>query len=156
MLTVLSLIVGFFGAMIFASNSDVIPMYKVFVVQSGSMEPTIMTGDVIVVKDSNEYVVGDIITFNDIHSRRVTHRIFDNVSGSDSDFVTKGDANRTEDNAVVSKSNIIGKVVYTIPSLGYLFVFAKKPIGIIIFLIIPSVLILFDEVFKLLFRKNGK
>lgn len=155
LLTVFSFLGGFFVISIIFLSAEIIPMYQVLVVQSGSMEPTIMTGDVIVIKKSYEYKTGDVITFNDTHSRRVTHRISANVSGKKDEFVTKGDANRTEDNAVVNISDILGKVVYTIPDLGYFIVFAKKPVGIAIFLIVPSVLIVLDEIIGLFFRRKN-
>ena len=47
----------------------------------------------------------------------ITHRVVENkvVMG---EFITKGDANKTEDMNAVPYSNFIGKVVYTIPVLG--------------------------------------
>jgi len=147
--------IGFIVGFIFFTNNGYLTGYKLLMVQSGSMEPTIMTGDVILIKKSSEYLVSDIITFEDVQSRIVTHRIFSLSENSKNEFITKGDANRTEDNAIVVVSDILGKVVYTIPSLGYLIVFAKKPIGIVVLLIIPSILIVFDEVFGIFFRKGN-
>ena len=154
LLTVFSFLGGFFVISAIFFSAEIIPMYHVLVVQSGSMEPTIMTGDVIVIKKSYEYEIGDVITFNDTQSRMVTHRISANVSENKNEFITKGDANRTEDNAVVSISDVIGKVVYTIPDLGFFIVFAKKPVGIAIFLIVPSVLIVLDELIGLFSRRK--
>lgn len=108
-----------------------------------------MTGDVIFVKRYMEYNIGDIITFEDDKARKVTHRISAIYPDSDSKFITKGDANRTEDNSVVDFNNIVGKVIYTVPGLGYFIVFGKKPVGIIIFILIPCVLIVFDEILSL-------
>ncbi|MCD8195420.1 MAG: signal peptidase I, partial [Coprobacillus sp.] len=64
--------------------------YSVASVGSGSMEPTINTGDVIVNKKCDQYEVDDIITFySEAESRYITHRIVDiNEDGS---FKTQGD-----------------------------------------------------------------
>ncbi|MDA1061261.1 MAG: signal peptidase I [bacterium] len=150
------ILAGFFSGIVFLTNNNLITGYKVLMVQSGSMEPTIMTGDVIVVKKSQEYSVGDVISFTDDHSRKVTHRIASVSPDLVRGFVTKGDANRTEDNAVVPLISIIGKVIYTIPGLGYFIVFAKKPIGIVILIIVPCVLILLDELIGLIFPKKQR
>ena len=37
--------------------------WKLFTVQSGSMQPAISLGSLVIVKPAGEYVVGDVITF---------------------------------------------------------------------------------------------
>lgn len=82
-------------------------------VVSGSMEPSIHDGDYIIIKkaDSSELEAGDIICFystdDDIYGMLNTHRIVKRLD--DDSYVTKGDANNTEDPSVVTADNIIGK-----------------------------------------------
>lgn len=78
------------------------------IVSSGSMEPELSVGDVIIIKECANYEVGDIITYNVEDKYFVTHRIVDKEGNS---FVTKGDNNNIEDNQVVLKENIEGKVI---------------------------------------------
>ncbi|MDR0979119.1 MAG: signal peptidase I [Lachnospiraceae bacterium] len=54
--------------------------YKMFIILSGSMEPTIKTGDVIISKSQETISNGDIITFQDKKSgNRTTHRVVEIV-----------------------------------------------------------------------------
>ena len=119
--------------------------YKFFLVQSGSMEPAIMTGDVIIVKNQNDYQVRQVVTFTDSSGRIVTHRIVDIKKDI---FITMGDANRTTDSGSIHFNQIIGKLVFVIPKLGFLVVFSKSPIGVLIFMIIPGAYIIVSEILK--------
>lgn len=84
----------------------------IFVVTTGSMEPSIHTGECIEVScvDVSELRKNDIIAFyseqNDIFGKVVTHRI---VDISDEGFVTRGDANPVNDSLTVRPQQVIGK-----------------------------------------------
>lgn len=99
--------------------------YSVLEVVSGSMEPTIMVGDLIVI-DTNceEYQKGDIITFRDVNGSFVTHRIIE--IGVD-EMITKGDNNDSLDEAM-SPATIVGKYVTRIPQLGSVMSSLKNPL----------------------------
>lgn len=87
------------------------------VVISGSMEPTIKTGSLIFVNTKYEDLeANDIVAFRTGGSL-VTHRL---IADTDEGWITKGDANRTEDPWRISEERIIGKTVFWIPGLGYL------------------------------------
>lgn len=116
--------------------------YRFFLVQSGSMEPAIMTGDVIFVKYQSQYQTNDVITFYEGDKRIVTHRI---VATRDGKFVTKGDANRTEDNSVVDVKNVIGKTILVVPKIGYLVDFSRTLNGFIFFIIFPGVVLIISQ-----------
>ena len=89
--------------------------YYFFTVLTGSMEDTLHVGDNIIVKKSNEYKVGDIITYK-LEKSYITHRI----TKIDGDMITtKGDANNTED-IPFSKDKILGKLVYKGKVLNFL------------------------------------
>lgn len=96
--------------------------YRFFSVLSGSMEPTIKTGSVIIVKESTPDQIhkGDIITFKAPNSNNiVTHRVNKVIRDLEGfKFETKGDANNAADPALIQKENIVGKTVKWIPKVG--------------------------------------
>lgn len=116
--------------------------YQFFLVQSGSMSPTINTGDLIVIKPVHQYYPDDIITFNSNQNFTTTHRLIRVVNQS---YFTKGDANTTEDQEIINSSQVLGKVFFTIPKIGYFITFIKSLPGLIILIIIPSALIIYQE-----------
>lgn len=91
---------------------------KPYIVQSGSMEPVIHTGSVVYINElaKNDIEVGDIIAYRLTNRIFVTHRV---VEMSNDSVITKGDANESPDLAPISKKNIIGKFMFTIPWIGY-------------------------------------
>lgn len=98
--------------------------YSLLEVVSGSMEPTIHVGDLILIdtKDS-VYHVNDIVTFKDVNGDFVTHRILHIEEG---EMVTKGDNNNTEDSAMSTK-DIVGKYLFRIPNAGKVMASFKTP-----------------------------
>lgn len=122
---------------------------RVFTNKSQSMNPTIDTGSIIVVKKFNEYDVGDIISYyaqNNGQEEIITHRIF-RIGGNV--YLTKGDANQATDEYKIVPRLIIGKVILIIPHLGYLIAFAKTGVGVWLLIIFPGALIIFIEVVKI-------
>lgn len=95
--------------------------YDAYSVVSGSMEPAIPTGSLVYVQEAapEDMEKDDVIAFYGAKDSNaiITHRVVENkvVMG---EFITKGDANKTEDMNPVPSSNFIGKVVYSIPVLG--------------------------------------
>jgi len=125
---------------------------KFMIVQSGSMQPAIKMGSVVMVKPANDYKVGDIITFGEITRIKspTTHRIDDiKVVEGEVYYITKGDANNASDQKEISKKEIIGKVLIDIPYLGFAVDFAKKPMGFVLIIGIPAIVIISDEVKKI-------
>lgn len=98
--------------------------YSLLEVVSGSMEPTIHVGDLILIdtKDS-AYHVNDIVTFKDVNGDFVTHRILHIEEG---EMITKGDNNNTEDSAMSTK-DIVGKYLFRIPNAGKVMASFKTP-----------------------------
>ena len=121
---------------------------KPFVVLSGSMQPVYKVGSLIYVKDVDyrDLEVGDPITYMASQDTVVTHRIVGIVPDStDPDvlwFRTKGDANATEDVALVHCRNVIGKAVFSIPYLGYLSSYIQNPPGLYVALGCGAVLLI--------------
>ena len=126
--------------------------FKLFVVQSGSMEPSINTGGLIMVKPVDEYAIGDVVSFGKVTKTKdpTTHRIHDiRVVSGEVFYITKGDANNAPDQKEIREIDIVGKVLFDIPYLGYAIDFAKKPIGFALIIIIPAVAIIIDEIKKI-------
>lgn len=93
--------------------------YGFLVVISGSMEPEIKKGELIVIKDNSKYLIGDIITYKE-NDLLVTHRIVE--IPKENFYITKGDSNNTED-LEISKDKIIGKVIFHSSKLGNFIVY---------------------------------
>jgi len=126
--------------------------YKIMTVLSGSMEPTIHPGSIVVSKPLNSYKIGDIITFEDEEDIRIptTHRIVEiELAQGIPVYTTQGDANDTPDRNSVSQNMVIGKVILNVPFLGYAVNFIKKPLGFILIIIIPAGIIIIDEIKKI-------
>ena len=102
--------------------------YHAYSVDTGSMEPTIKTGSLIFVKryvNFEDYKIGDIVTFSDLtHEKSFTHRIVE-INAQNRAFVTKGDANDTNDLSPAEFIYATGKVEFIIPYLGYAAVFLR-------------------------------
>ncbi len=134
--------------------------YRAFTVMSGSMEPAIHTGDVVVNQRiaPEEARVGDVITYRDPEhpSRLVTHRVRGvRTSGDRVLFVTKGDANNDSQKWTISRDGSIGRVRYRVVRLGYVLFYVNRPIGRF-FLILAPILILSWYEIAAIWRKEPK
>ena len=133
--------------------------YKVMVVQSGSMQPAIKMGSIVVVKPVDDYKIGDVITFGPYSKTKAptTHRIYDiKVVDGQPVYITKGDVNNAPDTREIQKKDILGKVIFDIPYLGYAVNFAKKPLGFGLIIIVPAAVIVIDEVKKIIHEIKEK
>jgi signal peptidase I len=119
-------------------------------VVTGSMEPSLHTGDYIYVKktDAADLKVGDIISFyseeDDVRGKIVTHRIAE--INSDGTFTTKGDANKTADVKHVRADQLVGKYTAKARFFKWLNSFGDRRKLLMIFVIIPMTLIALYEV----------
>lgn len=123
--------------------------YKVLIVQSGSMEPAIKVGSLVVSKPVGQYQVGDIITFNS-NQTLITHRLHHielKVAGPL--YTTKGDANNGPDKNKVSAKQVVGKVFFELPYIGYAVDAAKSPLGFLSIIVVPAAVIIYDEARKI-------
>ena len=165
-------VLGFIGVIAVLLIISVLPItgnIKFMTVLSGSMEPAIKTGSVVMTRPHStssgqaSYGVGDIITFGPYSKTKppTTHRIVEvkipstssgQAPSTDSGqvtYITKGDANNAPDVREVSQKDVIGKVMFDVPYFGYVVAFARKPIGFLLILIVPALAIVFDEVKKI-------
>lgn len=125
--------------------------YSMLIVASPSMTGAIEAGDAIIIKNSDSYAVGDVITyFPEGESFSVTHRIV-RVEGDK--FYTKGDANQSEDSDPVLIEQIVGKVAVKLDKVGYFIEWLKSPVGIIFaatFIVLLILIIVIED------KRRGK
>lgn len=109
---------------------------KFFTVLTGSMEPAIMTGDLIIVKETapEAIVAGDVITFGSTSSENVTtHRVKEVINENGQiQYITQGDANNVQDPSPIPSQVLIGKVVKCVPKLGAVMAWMKSNLMLII------------------------
>lgn len=116
-------------------NKDISPVfgYTMLEVVSGSMEPTIHVGDMIIVDTyAKNYKENDIITFKDENGALVTHRI---ISLDGDVMITKGDNNDSPD-PLNTTDQIIGRYVTKLTGLGRVLAAFKSPMTMVLILII--------------------
>ena len=111
--------------------------YSAAVVVSGSMEPTISIDDMVINHAQEQYAVGDIVTFQK-DGLLVTHRI---TRTTENGFITKGDANNTEDLEQLLPEQIVGKVIWSIPNVGIIMEYLRTPLGMTCLVLIGFLLI---------------
>lgn len=115
-------------------------------VVSGSMEPAIERGSVVVAfpVSTEDLEVGDTILFHqpDNPERVVTHRITAIDRGPPLAIETGGDANNESDPWSLSGSEILGRVSFHLPKLGYLVENVNSFAGFLGFLVVPCALLL--------------
>ena len=117
---------------------------RMFSIQTESMYPTLLPGDLIFdrgVKDPDALVPGDIITYwTVINGERVlnTHRISEVYDGGGYRiFSTKGDNNSDSDILTVHESEVVGKYAARIPGVGKLLDYLQTSTGFLIVIVVP-------------------
>ncbi len=140
-LTVLAIVIGINLFSLSSSQiaGDAMPMpfgFGLSAVLTGSMEPEISAGDLLIVREEGEYKVGDVVVYQNGNTP-VVHRILD-ISGEM--VTTKGDANNTTD-APFHIDRIKGRVALAIPVLGSLFWALKSPVALVMMLVTAILLI---------------
>ena len=148
------LALGSAAGVLLAAGAPIALGMKSFTVLSGSMEPAIDTGDIVVDEQVSplEARVGDVVTFRDPRgqSRLITHRLRSiHVEGGTARMVTKGDANDTTENWTVPANGKIGRVAYRLPKLGYALAITHGPAGKLLLIVIPALLFGVLELLKI-------
>ena len=147
-----------FGAAVALSVFGKEGTYQLFVVESGSMKPSIEIGSVLLVQPASRarksaspipaptFNKGDIVTYL-AGKDPVTHRVVE-IEKTDGQitYQTKGDANRTPDQVKVAENQILGKVILTAPYIGHAINFAKTQMGYIFLIVVPITLIIYSEI----------
>ena len=123
-------------------------------VLTGSMEPAIAAGDVVIDERIAPTAarVGDVVTFRDPEdqSRLITHRVRSiRREGSHLWFVTQGDANNTVERWRIAAGGELGRVAYTVPWVGHVAVLSQTPLGLALLLVVPLLLLGLDELARI-------
>ena len=99
------------------------------IVVSGSMEPALYRGDVVIVNNNPDNIqVGDIVVYNATwYSLPIVHRVISikHDFNGNTLYETKGDNNPVSDPELITNNQVISKVQYTIPKIGYLSLWLK-------------------------------
>ena len=128
------------------------------VVMGGSMEPTIHVGSIVIIRrvKPEDVKVGDIIAFKTGESKTI-HRVIEKVVEGDTFyFRTKGDANEDPDPWIIKPEDVIGELHLTIPYYGYLIWFAQTPFGIVLFILVPAIILIANEIRNILKHRKGE
>lgn len=123
-----------------------------FRIVTGSMEPEIPVGSVIICKetDIDQIQTDDIVCFRSLNpvilGETVTHRVVDIDENSEGDrlLITRGDANLSADPEYVTQGNLIGKVTYYAKDNNIMASFVNiltDKIGFMVLILIPTLLI---------------
>jgi signal peptidase len=126
--------------------------YKNFIIVSESMEPNIMVGDAVFVKEvqENQIKINDIISFNDSDGDITTHRVIEIIEENGKKlYKTKGDNNKVEDKEKIEYKDIEGKYQFHIKGFGIFANIIKSRITLIILIILLILNVLIN-------RKNIK
>lgn len=117
---------------------------KTYTIVSGSMQPELNIGDMVVVKEitDDELNIGDIISYRNGQSV-VTHRIHKiYYKDGQKQYITKGDYNNVEDSTILTIDSIEGKVVNKLSGIGNITLFLQSKYSIIVITIILFIYIL--------------
>ncbi len=120
-----------------------------YTVLTGSMEPAISPGDVVVAERIEPLAarVGEVVMFRDPadQQRTITHRVVRiRRAGDHLWFVTRGDANNHGERWRIAADGRLGRVLYTVPAVGHVAVFAGR-IGAGLLLTIGVLLLVANE-----------
>ena len=139
-------LIGLGAGVLLAAAAPMAIGMRSFTVMSGSMEPAVHTGDIVV----DEQIApldarpGDIVTFRDPRgqSRLLTHRVRSvHVVGNAAKVVTKGDANDTTEHWTVPVAGKIGRVAYRLPRLGYVLAATREPKAKLLLIVVPAIMV---------------
>jgi len=129
-------------------------------VPTRSMSPTISRGALVIAKpvQTNSIALGDIIIYrsNITPKNNICHRVVSISTSSPLIFHTKGDANAFWDPEPVPAQDIIAKVVWHFPVIGFAAIFIHTPVGFIVSVVVPGLTIAFLILSALRSELSGK
>lgn len=148
------------------TNSDDVPSlggYMPLIVLTGSMEPEIMEGDLIICHtvDASDVKTGDVIAFFDPDGNGtsvLTHRVIEvTEENGNLSFRTQGDANDSADRLPVSADRLVGEYRFRIPGAGSVAMFMQTAPGLIVCVVLPLVLLIgYDIIRRRMHEKSKK
>lgn len=132
--------------------SPVLPfdnMPRTYSVITGSMEPTIKTGSLVLTKPVTEIRSDQIIAFTSPNNGKdvILHRVAD--SSDLSAIKTKGDNNNGEDAWTISQDDVLGEYVTGVPYFGNVSMYMRTPVGFLVVIGIPALAIIFLQILNI-------
>jgi len=154
-LKVIAIVIVLLSGTVVVFLSRQIGGWRAFTVMSASMEPTIPTGSLIITHSTTpgDLKEGMIVTFirPDNTKEFITHRIASIDKTTTIPIITtKGDNNNSTDSWRLVAGSVVGTVFFITPKLGYFLSLARTKIGIALLILIPSVLIIIDEIHSII------
>ncbi|MGZ8694335.1 MAG: signal peptidase I [Gaiellaceae bacterium] len=153
---------GAFGFAVVFGTFVVAPAFlglSSFAILSGSMEPTLRVGDLVIDHrvEARDVRPGDIVTFRhpDGGSRLLTHRILRyRVHGERAFIVTRGDANSGVESWTIPLDGTVGRVEFDVPKLGHVTTRMGDRFGRVALVVVPAFLLGLFELKRLWFPKR--
>jgi signal peptidase len=128
-------------------------------VRTGSMSPTITRGTLVVAAPVKPETVAlnDIIIFRSTMAENdISHRVIGITRNSPLEFYTKGDANAVPDPERVPARNVVARVVFHAPLIGFAAMFMKTPVGFLASVVVPGITIAYIFLTMLRSELSGK
>lgn len=151
---------GLVAGLVLALLGPLVVGGRTFAVLSGSMEPTLGVGDLVLEQKipSTQIRVGDIVTFRsrDDPGKLITHRARRvSVANGVVRVTTKGDANLTVERWSVPANGHVGRAIGRVPKLGYLLVWTRSPLGRLLLIVLPASLLGLSQLRRIWSRPSG-
>lgn len=102
--------------------------WRQMVISSGSMEPAIAVGDLILVREQPAYRVGEVVTYRLPDGAYITHRIIALTDAGE--LILQGDANNTPDEPILPGA-VVGRVERIVPKIGNFILWLKTVPGML-------------------------
>ncbi len=136
--------------------------FHVNVIVTGSMEPDIKVGDIILSRSyhGQRLEVGDVVTFvspsGEMKGKLITHEIVSiEDNGGELVITTKGKASLTEDEPIGEK-DIVSVMVYKTVVIKYLYKVIRHPVGFVLLIVLPLVGALAGEIYSVIKQLKSK
>ncbi|MBU3905203.1 MAG: signal peptidase I [Nanoarchaeota archaeon] len=114
-------------------------------INSESMTPELNKGDLVFIKTVEEISVGDVIAFTPIgRTYPIVHRVISLEGG----IQTKADNNAVQDPFKINLTMVHGKMIFSIPYLGYLDMFHLGGLFRVFLIYVLSCVIIYSGVKK--------
>ena len=135
----------------FDRNDRAVFGHKMYIVLSDSMSATdFSAGDLVVVKevDPSTLRANDIVAFvsqsSESYGQTMTHKIRARTVSDNGEpgFITYGTTTGIDDEEIVTYPYVQGKYVFAIPKLGSFFTFMKTPLGYLVCILLPFLLLI--------------
>ncbi len=159
----LTLLIGIFTALsvlLFIGRTQGV---RISAIRTGSMEPAIKRGSIILTKQTENYSAGDIVTYRAVNENTgvdlktyITHRIVTYMPVNQTILaLVKGDANITPDEKLIASEQIVGKVFFVIPFVGHVWVFLQTSLGFLFLILIPAASLVIYAALLLTEKQSG-